>query len=384
MSERSGVQRLPAAKSYQERRRLAALDKQKTARTQATDRARKLALGAAADAEESSQSSGTESQDVELTEEVPGPGPSSAASPEVAMGGTGSSGGGSGARRRSGGGGGRSPGGQGVSMRQYYAQQLMQPEWLVDVPPDLASEWYALPRPEGQRCLVVAARGQTVARLRNGALFERFASPLPAGAPGQPAGDDNFCILDCVYHAPDQTYYVLDLVCWKGYSMYGCSAEFRLFWVQSKLEESGATSAHPTAVVPSWAGQQQAVAATRRFLPLPAYRCTPEGLASAHGQPVSFVRDGLLLLHKEAQYLPGNTPLALLWKDAASSQYFIETDAAGEWVHGTAGRQHAAVEGLKCVSLRCQISINPSCAQPLQACRWRSSKSCSNFAWTAR
>lgn len=48
--------------------------------------------------------------------------------------------------------------------------------------------------------------------------------------------------------------------------------------------------------------------------------------------PCSFCRDGLLLLHKEAQYWPGQTPLALLWKDAASSRYFIETDAAGELV----------------------------------------------------
>jgi hypothetical protein len=45
----------------------------------------------------------------------------------------------------------------------------------------------------------------------------------------------------------------------------------------------------------------------------------------------SFVRDGLLLLHKEAQYCPGQTPLALLWKDRSSSRYFIDTDAAGAW-----------------------------------------------------
>ena len=69
---------------------------------------------------------------------------------------------------------------------------------------------YALPRPEGQRCLVVAARGQTLARRRNGSLLERFASPLPAGGPGQAGGgDDSFCILDCVFHEADDTYYVM-------------------------------------------------------------------------------------------------------------------------------------------------------------------------------
>ena len=42
-----------------------------------------------------------------------------------------------------------------------------------------------------------------------------------------------------------------------------------------------------------------------------------------------FRRDGLLLLHKEAHYDLGTSPLALLWKDAGSSRYFIETDAKG-------------------------------------------------------
>lgn len=27
------------------------------------------------------------------------------------------------------------------NLRQYYAQQLMQPEWLTDVPDDLSSDW---------------------------------------------------------------------------------------------------------------------------------------------------------------------------------------------------------------------------------------------------
>lgn len=178
--------------------------------------------------------------------------------------------GGSGRRRSSSGRGRRASSG-GSGLRQYYAAQLMQPEWLVDVPPDLGTEWwvllssvgpvccccfshacllfalgchaavllvlraplclthvpfkfhsphtfplvtlrYALPRPEGQRCLVISARGQTVTRLRSGVLYERFASRLPAGGPGQ-GGDDNFCIMDCVYHAADQTYYILG-ACW--------------------------------------------------------------------------------------------------------------------------------------------------------------------------
>ena len=42
-----------------------------------------------------------------------------------------------------------------------------------------------------------------------------------------------------------------------------------------------------------------------------------------------FVRDGCYLLHKDGQYIPGQTPLALLWKDAKCSNYVVDTDANG-------------------------------------------------------
>jgi len=35
----------------------------------------------------------------------------------------------------------------------------MRPEWMVDIPDDLATGWCVLPRPQGQRSLVVASRG---------------------------------------------------------------------------------------------------------------------------------------------------------------------------------------------------------------------------------
>lgn len=47
-------------------------------------------------------------------------------------------------------------------------------------------------------------------------------------------------------------------------------------------------------------------------------------------------QDGLLFLNREAHYDLGSSPLALLWKDAHSSRYFLDTDAAGvvpDWLH---------------------------------------------------
>jgi snurportin-1 len=51
-----------------------------------------------------------------------------------------------------------------------------------------------------------------------------------------------------------------------------------------------------------------------------------------------FQRDGILLLNKEGQYHLGSSPLALLWKDAQCSRFFLDTDAEGavpQWQHVT-------------------------------------------------
>lgn len=41
---------------------------------------------------------------------------------------------------------------------------------------------YVMPRPEGQRCLLISSGGQTVARMRNGVQMARFPSALPGGS----------------------------------------------------------------------------------------------------------------------------------------------------------------------------------------------------------
>ena len=121
---------------------------------------------------------------------------------------------------------------------------------------------YALPRPEGQRCLVVASEGCTVSRTRAGRLLHTFPSALPGGARGGDASGGGPCILDCVFHEPAGTYFVQDIMCWKGYTLCDCSAEFRLFWLHTKLAEGGASSAR-----------------SKRhrypFVPLTAYTCDP-------------------------------------------------------------------------------------------------------------
>eukprot|EP00898_Chlorokybus_atmophyticus_P001070 jgi/Chlat1/1964/Chrsp158S08702 len=106
------------------------------------------------------------------------------------------------------------------------------------------------------------------------------------------------------------------MLCWNGVSFYDCSADFRVCWAQSKLDECGATNP------PSHKHKF-------RFAAVPSYPCDAVALQRAYEGAVPFTRDGLIFYNKQAHYVLGFTPLMLLWKDTHCSQYFVETDAQG-------------------------------------------------------
>ncbi|XXG78504.1 hypothetical protein AAC387_Pa08g2439 [Persea americana] len=208
---------------------------------------------------------------------------------------------------------------RGSEARNWFARQLMLPEWMIDVPPRLNRDWYVFARPAGKRCFVVSSNGTTVSRLRNGSVLHHFPSALPNGARTKDVSGPAhvFCILDCIFHEPDQTYYVIDMVCWRGYSLYDCTAEFRFFWLNSKLTETGACN--PPSVYHRY-----------RFSIVPIYDCDQNGLHAAYAGAVPYGKDGLLFYNKHAHYQTGNTPLALVWKDENCSQYVLDTDSKGQ------------------------------------------------------
>ncbi|XP_031371505.1 snurportin-1 isoform X2 [Punica granatum] len=207
---------------------------------------------------------------------------------------------------------------RGAEARKWFARQLMLPEWMIDVPDRLSQDWYVFARPAGKRCFVVSSNGAAVSRLRNGSILHRFPSALPSGARTRDVSGSaqSYSILDCIFHEPDQTYYAIDMLCWRGYSLYDCTAEFRFFWLNSKLAETGACEP------PSQYHRY-------RFSLVPVYNCDHSGLHAAYTGAAPYVKDGLLFYNKEAHYQTGNTPLALVWKDENCSQYVIDTDSQG-------------------------------------------------------
>lgn len=72
-----------------------------------------------------------------------------------------------------------------------------------------------MPRPEGQRCLVISANGVTLSRQRNGRILHSFPSALPNGARTKEvaAGSHVYCILDCIFHAVQLYPFTYQLFC---------------------------------------------------------------------------------------------------------------------------------------------------------------------------
>eukprot|EP00201_Polytomella_parva_P020545 CAMPEP_0175043766 /NCGR_PEP_ID=MMETSP0052_2-20121109/3390_1 /TAXON_ID=51329 ORGANISM="Polytomella parva, Strain SAG 63-3" /NCGR_SAMPLE_ID=MMETSP0052_2 /ASSEMBLY_ACC=CAM_ASM_000194 /LENGTH=656 /DNA_ID=CAMNT_0016306903 /DNA_START=98 /DNA_END=2068 /DNA_ORIENTATION=+ len=237
-----------------------------------------------------------------------------------------------------------------------YSRQLMIPEWMTDIPEDLGSNWFVMPRPQGRRCLLISSRGWTVSRLqRSGSVLHRFQSPLPDGSQstveGGGGGGKGYCILDAVYDNSTLTYYIQDLMCWRGMALYDMSAEYRFFWLASKWAEEGlydktyhffSSSFKSDAYI---SGAAQTTSAFN-IVPLPFNRIsTPPPLSPLLSSPtlpppcatlreahsltaLPFQRDGLLFVHALSHYEAGQaSPLALLWKDDSCASYVLDTDA---------------------------------------------------------
>ncbi|KAG0192480.1 hypothetical protein DFQ28_008979 [Apophysomyces sp. BC1034] len=183
-----------------------------------------------------------------------------------------------------------------------YANQLMYAETMEDIPQDLMTSWSMLICPVGKRCLVTSGNGQTLARKRNGRVMKCFQSVLPGGSRSS-RSRDTYCVLDCVYDAKHWTFYVLDIMCWKGYSIYDCETDFRHFWLQTRLD----------------ATEMDVATSDNRYYriqplkPIPANELgqvlpSPSGYAAQQG--LNYEVDGLLFYLREAQYVIGSTPLA--------------------------------------------------------------------------
>lgn len=152
-----------------------------------------------------------------------------------------------------------------------FANQLLQPEYLEEVPHDLETSWIAVPYvPEGRRVLAVVQRhrshgGETrmtlYSRKRGEPINPAFVrehkrrrrKPYKASAdpppPRTPRAQRDFSfpvhlpippgtMLDCVFAPASCALYALDLLQWGDRDYRECDVEFRTYWLEAKLSEA--------------------------------------------------------------------------------------------------------------------------------------------------
>ncbi|CAG5957645.1 unnamed protein product [Menidia menidia] len=195
---------------------------------------------------------------------------------------------------------------------RHYANQLMLSEWLVDVPSELDTDWLMVVCPVGKRSLIVASKGSTAAYTKSGYCVNRFPSLLPGGNRHNSAMGKDYTILDCIYSEVNRTFYILDVMCWRGHPVYDCPTEFRFFWLQSKVQETDGLSEiakrNPVGIRiarPLFYPRMHHF----QFVSLQSSDCTAESIRNALAAEYSFSVDGLLFYHRQTHYTPGTTPL---------------------------------------------------------------------------
>lgn len=193
--------------------------------------------------------------------------------------------------------------------------RLQQSEWLRQRPENLC-DWLLVPCPVGKRCLVIATHGRTYVYNQGGRKIMDLRSLLPGD--GHQAKYRS--ILDCVYVAESETFYVLDAIAFGQQQLLNCEASFRFFWLRSRFDEQGELgqcskrNEKPFKLL-NYYDFEDANAVDEVLQKHPLWE-------EDHPQ-----LDGLLFYHKEGSYTCGTTPL-VCWLFA-----FMLPDVLGLPVH---------------------------------------------------
>lgn len=176
--------------------------------------------------------------------------------------------------------------------------KLQLSEWWIDRPDDYEN-WIARPCPKGTRCIVVAANGRTETYNKRGGFILKFNSNIP----GSSTHRQLMTMLDCIYVSETSTFYVIDVLVYKDQDFRNCDANFRFYWIKSRLEEEK---------LDQITKQNQ-----RSFKWIETCECENETTLNTYLSkypiwPMNLPQlDGILFYHKESAYVVGETPLVL-------------------------------------------------------------------------
>jgi hypothetical protein len=192
---------------------------------------------------------------------------------------------------------------------------MQQPEWMYEIPDDFNSQWIAVLRPEGRRCILQSYHERTNVLFDIGNKFT-FQSILPNGCSKRNStgttttNTTRKTIVEAVFNSNQKIYYIVDVLMWDNFDMTHESAEFRFYWLNSKFDEIkhlDQSVLHPSLriqIAPRIVVDQQ--------------------LNLFMNDIQIFKMDGILFYHKHGHYNieDGSSPLVLLWKDQNTCTYY--------------------------------------------------------------
>ncbi|KRX03307.1 hypothetical protein PPERSA_08361 [Pseudocohnilembus persalinus] len=183
--------------------------------------------------------------------------------------------------------------------QRSYSDILVQPEHMIDIPYNLASDYYVQPRPNGERCLVIVQNQMAVARNKNGKIISKFITQIK-----------NYSVLDCVFNKSSNIFYILDAIQYANVELSHEPTEFRIFWLNAQIQE--------------YKSEFQEKQNEKKFQLVPYFEVNPENLQRCSMSQFLFLKDGIVFVNKQAQYIGGLHLNFLLFKDQNISMYPIE------------------------------------------------------------
>ena len=125
-----------------------------------------------------------------------------------------------------------------LERRRRFSTSLCLPEWMIEIPPDLNTNWLVMPRPEGKRYILSSKRGRTVLRSVNG-----YSKVVKSNLPGSvykyrimmmiSLNYRGNCVLDVILG--EKSVFVMDVIYFNNVDYGESEADSRFFTVTSRV-----------------------------------------------------------------------------------------------------------------------------------------------------
>ncbi|KAK9887649.1 hypothetical protein WA026_023728 [Henosepilachna vigintioctopunctata] len=186
--------------------------------------------------------------------------------------------------------------------------RVTESEWLTEIPEDFPDDWLVKFCPKGSRRLVLCKERTTKVFDKYGIFQWEFQSNIPGGG-GHPefsCSTPGLTVLDCVYHNPTGTFFILDVIIWNGASLLNCDAEMRHYFIRSKYLEN-----------PEYFEEYDED--SFRFEVAYDYGADPSNISlhlSQYDTYCNVACEGVLFYHRESPYISGSTDREVekMWK----------------------------------------------------------------------